>query len=71
LTTRSSVSVIAPDCTTADGLASALSVLGPDKGVALADRLPDVAAFVVFVQDGEIVTRASRRFPDNEPAGEP
>ena len=64
LTTRSSVSVIARDCTTADGLATALSVLGPDKGLALADRLPDVAALVVFVRDGETVTRASRRFED-------
>lgn len=35
LTDRSSITVIAKDCTTADSLATAVSVLGPKKGLAL------------------------------------
>lgn len=35
LTTRMSVTVIAPDATTSDSWATALAVLGPEKGLAL------------------------------------
>ena len=40
LTERSSVTVIAPDGTTADALASAVSVLGPERGLRLLDKSP-------------------------------
>jgi thiamine biosynthesis lipoprotein len=38
LTHRSSVTVVAPDGTTADALASAVSVLGPERGKALIEK---------------------------------
>ncbi len=43
LTNRSPVTVIAADATTADALASAVSVLGPRRGRALVDRLEDAS----------------------------
>ena len=42
-----SASVVADNCTLADGLATALMVMGPDAGVALLDRLPDVQGLIV------------------------
>jgi thiamine biosynthesis lipoprotein len=38
------VTVIAPDCTTADSLATAASVLGPERGLALVATTPGCAA---------------------------
>jgi thiamine biosynthesis lipoprotein len=56
-----SVTVIAADATTADALATALSVLPPGRGLRLADSQPGVAAMIVR-RSGEIVTKhASRR----------
>jgi thiamine biosynthesis lipoprotein len=50
------VTVIAPDCTTADALATAASVLGPDAGLALVERMEGCAARFVWVdQDGQRV----------------
>lgn len=45
LSTPSSATVIAPHCIDADSLATALSVLGPDKGFALVRSTPGAAAF--------------------------
>ncbi|WP_166647082.1 FAD:protein FMN transferase [Prosthecobacter fusiformis] len=42
LTERIACSVIAPDCTTSDALATAMCVLGKEKGEKLADRLPGI-----------------------------
>ncbi len=42
-----SVTVIAPTCTVADGLATALMVMGPEKGLALVNRLPDVECLII------------------------
>ena len=47
-----SVSVIAPSCMRADGLATALNVLGPREGFALADREGIAAYFLVREGDG-------------------
>jgi len=47
-----SVSVIADSCTVADGLATALMVLGRQEGLALVERLPSVECLIV-VQDDE------------------
>jgi thiamine biosynthesis lipoprotein len=46
-----SVSVIHTSCMTADGLATALSVLGPDEGFELAERQDIAAYFLVRVAD--------------------
>ena len=40
-------------CTTADALATACMVLGPEKALALIERLPGIEAyFIVSAQDG-------------------
>ena len=63
LTRRSSVTVIAPSGMEADSLASAVSVLGPVAGVALANRMDDVQVLVVFVEGEQTKIVTSRGFP--------
>ena len=48
------VTVIAPDCTTADAVATAASVLGHERGMAMIRRFPGVSARFVW-GDGETV----------------
>ena len=62
LTRPSSVTVIAPNGTAADGLASAISVLGPDDGLKLLDRYPGCSALVVELVDDRPVTHQSEGF---------
>jgi thiamine biosynthesis lipoprotein len=62
LAIRSSVTVIAPDCTTADSLASAVSVLGPEKGLELVDAMPGIAALMVVADGDKPRTFESRNF---------
>jgi thiamine biosynthesis lipoprotein len=63
LTQRSAVTVVAPDCTAADSLATALCVLGPQRGLALADQQPSVAALFLTERGGkpEVVESQRRR----------
>lgn len=59
-----SASVTADTCTFADGLATALIVLGPEKAIPLVERLDSVACFLVSQQrNGTLVDRASTGFP--------
>ena len=62
LTRRNSVSIIAPDCTTADALATAICVMGPARGIELIDKLPNTAALIVLVTDDGVKTHESRDF---------
>ena len=62
LTQRISVSIIAPDCTTADALATTVCVLGPTKGIELIDKLPNTAALIVVATDDGVKTLESRDF---------
>jgi thiamine biosynthesis lipoprotein len=65
-----SVSVLAPDCTLADGLATAVMVMGADPGLAAVERLPGVAAFVVTeTKDGRLEDHASTDFRSEPPPG--
>jgi thiamine biosynthesis lipoprotein len=64
LSTRSSVTVIAPDATQADGVASAISVLGPQEGIAILKKMCRVFALVVVAEGGEIRTYTSPDFPE-------
>lgn len=58
-----SVSIIADNCTVADGLATALMVMGHEKGLALVNAIPDVECLIVVrEQDGELKDHCSSRF---------
>jgi thiamine biosynthesis lipoprotein len=52
---RAAVTVIAPDCTTADSYTKPICVLGPDKGFKLIEATPGAAAFVMRQIDGQDV----------------
>ncbi len=63
LTNRCRVTVVAPDCTTADALASAVSVLGPKKGIALIESTEHVeAAIWQVLKDGTSALHLSSGF---------
>ncbi|MFG0335949.1 MAG: FAD:protein FMN transferase [Maioricimonas sp. JB049] len=62
LTQSSSVTVIAPDGTTADSLASALSVLGPEDGLKLIEQTKGVEALIVVAGPDGPVAHASSGF---------
>jgi len=47
-----SVSVIADNCTLADGLATAIMVMGAEKGIQLVDRLDNVECVIVVENSG-------------------
>ena len=57
-----SVSVVADRCATADGLATALEVLGPEDGYALAAGQGWAALFLIRGDDGAIRERATPAF---------
>ena len=65
-TDRSSVSVVARDCTTADSLASAVTVLGPQDGIRLAEQTCGASCLIVRVEDEQAKTYESQRFPASE-----
>jgi thiamine biosynthesis lipoprotein len=58
-----SVSVIAPDCLTADALATGLFVLGPGEGIPWAEARPGIEVmFLVHAPDGNIERQESSGF---------
>ena len=61
LTTPSSVTVVASDCITADSLATAVSVLGPEKGLKLVEETPSAAAVVMRHEENGMKTFESKR----------
>jgi thiamine biosynthesis lipoprotein len=66
LTVRRAVTVVAPSGTTADALASALSVLGAEPGFALLEAYPRSAARIEEVADGRRGVVQSDGFPEAE-----
>jgi thiamine biosynthesis lipoprotein len=56
-----SATVIAPDCLSADGLATALMVLG-EPGLDLVEARPGVEAFLLVEQSGTLVERMTEGF---------
>ncbi|MCR4412231.1 MAG: FAD:protein FMN transferase [Thermoguttaceae bacterium] len=64
LTERTTVTVVAPNGMTADGLSTAVSVLGPDRGLRLIDDTPGATAMVLRQRDGTIEKRLSSRWKD-------
>jgi thiamine biosynthesis lipoprotein len=64
LTGRRSVTVIAPNGTTADSMTKAVSVLPPEQALKLVEETPGAACFIVILdKDEKPVTTASKRFP--------
>jgi len=66
LTVRRAVTVIAPNATTADGLASALSVLGAERGFPLLELYPGTSARIEELTEDGPVTWFSPGFPGTE-----
>ena len=62
LTDHSLVTVIAPDGITADGLSTAISVLGPDAGARLAEKTRGAAVHIVRMPGDRIEMIESSRF---------
>jgi len=62
-----SVSVIADNCTFADGLATAIMVMGYKKGLELADKIPGIECFIVVREkDGKFTDYSSKGFINNQ-----
>jgi thiamine biosynthesis lipoprotein len=58
-----SVSIIADNCTLADGLATAIMVMGPEKGLQLVNQLNNVECFIVVEKpDGRLLDFYSQGF---------
>lgn len=62
LTNRIQATVIAPDATASDALATSVCVLGAARGLALVDSLPDTAALILTAEGEQAGSCASRRF---------
>jgi thiamine biosynthesis lipoprotein len=62
LTTRAAATVIAGDCITADSVATAVCVLGPEKGIELVETIPHAAAIVVQDNGAAPQAHLSKRF---------
>ena len=64
LTGRRSVTVIAPNGITADSMTKAVSVLPPERALALVEDTPGAATYIVVLdKDEKPVATASKRFP--------
>ena len=62
LTRRSSVTVVAPQGINADGLATAVSILGPDRGLKLIEQSKGTAALIVLATDNGLSVTESAGF---------
>lgn len=57
-----SVTIVAPDCATADALATGVSVLGLERGLELVESMPGVEALLMTVESGDLVFHRSSGF---------
>jgi thiamine biosynthesis lipoprotein len=65
-----SASILAPTCTMADGLATAVMVMGPEAGLKLVERLTGVEALILVERRGGFLEEhASSGFGAQEPTG--
>lgn len=67
LTTQASVIVFARDCTTADSYATAVSVLGVERGLTLVDATPGTAALILQSEGNAQRLYPSKRLGDYLP----
>ena len=69
LTNRIGVTIVAGDATTTDALATAVSVLGVERGLPIIEKMPSVAAIMVTIDgNGSKKLVESRRFSKLAPA---
>jgi FAD:protein FMN transferase len=64
LSDRSAVTVVAPDCITADSITKAVLVLGPKAGSELIERTPQAAALIVRAPEGRAEVYETARVKD-------
>jgi thiamine biosynthesis lipoprotein len=64
MTDRLGVTVIAGDCMTADGLDTAVAVMGVESGLKLVEKTPGAAAFIIRPTEGEPEVFESARFSE-------
>jgi thiamine biosynthesis lipoprotein len=64
LTDRCTVTVVARDGITADGLSTAVSVLGPAKGLELVEQTPGASAYIIRAPEGKLEIHQSSRWKD-------
>jgi thiamine biosynthesis lipoprotein len=55
-----SVTIVTRDAVVADGLSTGVFVLGPERGMALIERLPDVEGVIVTADNGVLVSSGLR-----------
>jgi FAD:protein FMN transferase len=55
-----SVTIVAPTATEADGLSTGVFILGPEKGMALIERLPEVEAVIVTADNRVLISSGLR-----------
>lgn len=67
---HSNVTVIAADGATADALATAVSVLGPERGLALIEATPGAVAMILRDPQGKLEVHRSQGWPKPAPSGE-
>lgn len=61
---RASVTVVAPDGTTADALETTVYMMGPEKGLAWIDTIPGASAVYTREEGGTVRRHVSTRFRD-------
>jgi FAD:protein FMN transferase len=73
LTGRCQTTVVVPRGTLADGLASSICIMGPEKGLRMLEKIPGAAAFLIDVseQPGKEEVRQSARWKSLPRAEEP
>lgn len=71
LVDRSTVTIVARDGGSADALATAASVLGPERGLALIDATDGAAALMLRATPGGIDVRESKRWHFRPPGPDP
>jgi len=64
VTNRCRVTVVAPNCQLADSLASAVTVMGPERGLELVESLSDVEVYIEQRLDSQMKVLKSSGFPD-------
>jgi thiamine biosynthesis lipoprotein len=67
LTNRIQASIIAPNATATDALATTVCILGPERGLALIEALPKTSALVLVKKDGHTRSFPSRHFQIRPP----